>query len=207
MQKMEEAPEEVLFALSNELYQKVLQVRPEAANRLEDTGIEITEFTEDVNSGLRTLAGNMGIDVPDSIGEMLPYVGEIVLAIRLITQLVSTESELSGVEISDRARVHGIRTLTMMSRFGVTQVCALAGSTGGGAAGSAVAPGVGTAAGATAGAIGGAGASILLNRVLEPRMEEVAIRIMGGDREEVFYLMNKSAIDTIGGSLAATSAA
>ena len=207
MQKMEEAPEEVLFALSNELYQKVLQVRPEAANRLEDTGIEITEFTEDVNSGLRTLAGNMGIDVPDSIGEILPYVGEIVLAIRLITQMVSTESELSGVEITDRARVHGIRTLTMMSRFGVTQVCALAGSAGGSAAGSAVAPGVGTAVGATAGAIGGAGAAILLNRLLEPRMEEVAIRIMGGDREEVFYLMNKSAIDTIGGSLAVTSAA
>ena len=38
-------------------------------------------------------------------------------------------------------------------------------------------------------------------------MEEVAIRIMGGDRDEVFYLMNKSAIDGIGSSLAATSAA
>ena len=35
-------------------------------------------------------------------------------------------------------------------------------------------------------------------------MEEVAIRIMGGDRDEVFYLINKSAIDKVGGSLAAT---
>ena len=35
-------------------------------------------------------------------------------------------------------------------------------------------------------------------------MEDVAIRIMGGDRDEVFYLMNKSAIDGIGSALAAT---
>lgn len=207
LQRMEEAPEHVYFAVSSELYGRMLEVDPEAADRLVDTGIEVTALTEDVKSGLGTLAGNMGIDVPDSIGEMLPYVGDVVLAIRLISQLVSTEGELRDVEISDRAKVHGIRTLTMMSRFGVTQVCALAGSAGGGAAGSAVAPGVGTAAGATAGAIGGAGAAILLNRALEPRMADVAITIMGGDREEVFYLMNKSAIDAIGSSLAATSAA
>ena len=38
-------------------------------------------------------------------------------------------------------------------------------------------------------------------------MEDVAITIMGGDRDEVFYLMNKSAIDVIGSLLASTSAA
>ena len=60
------------------------------------------------------------------------------------------------------------------------------------------------------GAIGGAGitGAMVLNRLLEPRMEEVAISIMGGDRDEVFYLMNKCyAIDAIANSLAATSAA
>ena len=54
----------------------------------------------------------MGIDVPDSIGEMLPYVGDIVLGIRLISQMVSSEGELTGVEVSERSRVHAIRTLT-----------------------------------------------------------------------------------------------
>ena len=199
MQRMDETPEHVYFAVSSEIYDRLMESSPEAAGRLLDTGIEITEFTEDIKSGLGTLANNMGIDVPDSIGEVLPYVGEIVLAVRLITQIVSTEGELKGVEIGDRARVHGIRTLTLMTRFGVTQVCAMAG----GAAGTAVNPGVGSAVGA----IGGAGGAFLLNRLLEPRMEDVAIRIMGGDRDEVFYLMNKSAIDAIGNSLAAKSAA
>ena len=172
---------------------------PEASDRLINTGIENSKLTDQVTDGLDKLAVNMGIDVPDSIGEMLPYVGEVVLGIRLISQMVSTEGELTGVEVSERSRVHAIRTLTMMSRFGVTQVCAMAG----GAAGTAVNPGVGSAVGA----IGGAGGAILLNRLLEPRMEDVAIRVMGGDRDEVFYLMNKSAIDGIGSSLAATSAA
>ncbi len=206
MQRMEEAPEHVYFELSKELHAKVLELQPDATDRLLNSGIEIDPFTHDVKSGLGTLANNSGIDVPDSIGEMLPYVGEVVLGIRLISQMVSTEGELSGVEVSERSRVHAIRTLTIMSRFGVTQVCAWAGGAAGTAAGSAF-PGIGTAAGAAAGAIGGAGGAILLNRLLEPRMEDVAIRIMGGDREEVFYLMNKSAIDGIGSSLAATSAA
>lgn len=207
MERMEETPSDIVFALNVELHEKVLEKMPEASDRLRNTGIEIDELTEDVNAGLRTLAGNMGIDVPDSIGKFLPYAGEIVLGIRLISQIVSTEGELSGVEVSERSRVHAIRTLTMMSRFGVTQVCAWAGGAAGGTAGTAVAPGPGSTIGAVGGAIGGAGAAILLNRLLEPRMEDVAIAIMGGDREEVFYLMNKSAIDTIGSSLAATSAA
>ena len=88
-------------------------------------------------------SGNLGIDVPDSIGEALPYVGEVVLAIRLISQIVSAEGEFTGVEVSERSRVHAIRALTMMTRFGVTQVCAMAG----GAAGTAVSPGVGSAVG------------------------------------------------------------
>lgn len=206
MQRMEVAPEHVQFAVSSELYDKLLEADPDAAGRLVDTGIEITEFTEDIKSGLGTLANNSGIDVPDSIGELLPYVVEIVLGIRLISQIVSTEGELTGVDVSERSRVHAIRTLTMMSRFGVTQVCSLAGGAAGTAAGSAI-PGVGNVAGAAAGAIGGAGGAMVLNRLLEPRMEEVAVKIMGGDRNEVFYLMNKDAIDAIGNSLAVTSAA
>ena len=197
LDRIEETPSHVRFALSSEIYDKVLEAKPESADRLIDLDIEIGEFTEDIKSGLGTLSTNLGIDVPDSIGEALPYVGETVLAIRLITQIVSTEGELKGIEISDRSRVHAISTLALMAKFGVTQVCAL----GGGAAGTAVNPGVGSAVGA----IGGAGGAMLLNRMLEPRMEEVAITIVGGDSNEIFYLMNKSAIDDIGNSLATTS--
>ncbi|MDE2941389.1 MAG: hypothetical protein OXP10_03460 [Chloroflexota bacterium] len=130
MERMEEAPGHVQFAVSSELYDKLMEVDPDSAGRLVDTGIEIGEFTEDIKSGLGTLASNSGIDVPDSIGELLPYVGDIVLGIRLISQMVSTEGELRGVEVTERSRIHAIRALTMMSRFGVTQVCAWAGGRG-----------------------------------------------------------------------------
>ena len=196
LDRMEEAPSHVRFALSSEIYEKVLNAKPESADRLIDLEIEISEFTEDVKSGLGTLSTNLGIDVPDSLGEVLPYIGEVVLAIRLITQIISTEEDLKGIEISNRSRVHAIRTLALMAKFGVTQICAL----GGGFAGTAVNPGVGSAIGA----IGGAGGAMLLNRLLEPRIEEVAITIVGGDGDEIFYLMNKSAIDEIGNSLATT---
>ena len=196
LDRMEETPSHVRFALSSEIYDKIVDASPELSGRLTDLEIEISELTEDVKSGLGTLSTNLGIDVPDSLGEMLPYIGETVLAIRLITQIISTEGDLKGIEISNRSRVHAIRTLALMAKFGVTQVCAL----GGGFAGTAVNPGVGSAIGA----IGGAGGAMLLNRLLEPRMEEVAIAIVGGDGDEIFYLMNKSAIDEIGNSLATT---
>ena len=196
LNRMEETPSHVRFALSSEIYDKIVDASPELSGRLTDLEIEISELTEDVKSGLGTLSTNLGIDVPDSLGEMLPYIGETVLAIRLITQIISTEGDLKGIEISNRSRVHAIRTLALMAKFGVTQVCAL----GGGFAGTAVNPGVGSAIGA----IGGAGGAMLLNRLLEPRIEEVAKTIVGGDGDEIFYLMNKSAIDEIGNSLATT---
>ena len=196
LDRIEETPPDVYFAVSRELYDNVLEAKPELSGQLIDLHINVTEFTEDIKSGLGTLSTNLGIDVPDSLGEVLPYVGETVLAIKLITQIISTEGDLKGIEISNRSRIHAIRTLALMAKFGVTQVCAL----GGGFAGTAVNPGVGSAIGA----IGGAGGAMLLNRLLEPRIEEVAKTIVGGDGDEIFYLMNKSAIDEIGNSLAAT---
>ena len=46
-----------------------------------------------------------------------------------------------------------------------------------------------------------------LNRLLQPRIEDVAIRLVGGDADDVFYLMNKVEIDRIGESLTATQVA
>ena len=48
---------------------------------------------------------------------------------------------------------------------------------------------------------------MMLNRRLEPRIEEVAMKIVGGDSDDLFYLMNRVEIDRIGESLAATRAA
>ena len=191
-----------LFAVSSEIYDRISQSHPELLDRLVGIG-PAAELTESVRDGLGTLAENYGVDVPDSIGEALPLVGEVVLGLKLVWNMVKTERELADVDLTDRTRVHGVRVLVLASRFGINQVCMLAGSSAGAAAGTAV-PGAGTVVGGLAGGMAGLGGAMMLNRLLEPRIEEVAIKLVGGDADDVFYLMNRVEIDRIGESLAAT---
>ena len=202
---MREKPN-IAFAVSNETYEHITEAHPELLHRVVAVLGPSTELTESVKDGLDTLAGNLGWDVPDSIGEALPYVGEVVLGIKLIYGILSTERDLAGVDLTDRTRLHGIRTLALASRFGINQVCMWAGGAGGTAAGS-VMPGVGNAAGLLGGGLAGIGGGMMLNKLLQPRIEEVAVKLIGGDADDVFYLMNKIEIDRIGESLAATQAA
>ena len=193
------------FAVSSEIYQDIAESHPELLGRLVDIG-PAAELAESVKDGLGTLAANYGVDVPDSIGEALPLVGEVVLGLKLIWSIVKTERELSDVELTDRSRIHGVRVLALVSRFGINQVCMLAGAAGGAAAGI-VTPGVGNVAGVLAGSMAGIGGGMMLNRRLQPRIEEVAMKLVGGDADDVFYLMNRVEIDRLGESLAATRAA
>ena len=199
LQHMEEAPENVMFMVGQEIYEKISASRPELAGRLIDSGISGQDLTEDVSRGLELLARNHGIDVPDSLEEILPYVGEVVLGVKLVMQIVAVERGFSEAEISDRARVHGLKALTLMSRFGITAVCVGLG----GAAGSIATPGVGT----VAGSLGGAGLATYLNRRMKPRMLQVALNIANMTEDDLFYLRNKGAVDRIGSSMATTAVA
>lgn len=190
------------FAVSSEIYDTIEQVQPELLGRLIDMG-SAAELTASIKDGLGKLAGNFGVDIPDSIGEALPYVGEVVLGIKLIFEMVKTKRELADVDLTDRSKVQGIRMLALGSRFGINQVCMWAGGAGGSALGSLV-PGAGNVLGALAGGLAGLGGGIILNRLLQPRIEEVAMKLIGGDADDMFYLMNKIEIDNIGQSLAET---
>ena len=119
LERMEENPD-LPFAVSSNLYDQLTKRMPELSDQLIDIHISNAELTTEVEKGLGTLAGNMGIDVPDSLGEALPFVAEVILGIKLIHSIVSTERSLKGEELTDRSRVHGIRTLALMSKFGVT---------------------------------------------------------------------------------------
>ena len=193
------------FAVSSEIYQEIAESHPELLGRLVDIGPAV-ELTESVKDGLGTLAANYGVDVPDSMGEVLPIVGEVVLGLKLILGIVKTEQELADVDLSYRSRVHGVKVLGLISRFGINQVCMWSGVTGGVAAGT-VAPGIGNVSGALAGGMVGLVGAKMLNKRLQPRIEEVAMKLVGGDADDVFYLMNRVEIDRIGESLAATRAA
>lgn len=180
-------------------YRYAMKESPERAGQLADLGFTAYDLTEDVTKNIGILASNHGIDVPDSIGEMLPYVGEVVLGVKLIIDLISTERDFKDVELQDRSRVHAMKALALMSRFGVSAVCINLG----GAAGTMVVPGVGTAAGA----IGGGGVAVYLNRRLRPRMMDVAMHLAGVTKDDLFYFRNKAAVDGIGESLTATFSA
>ena len=196
----------VWFGVSTEIYDAIASSHPELLDgKMFDIGSN-EELTDNVKDGLDTLAGNLGVDVPDSLGQALPYVAEIVLGLRLIWQILRTERELSGVDLDDRGRVHGIRTLALMSRFGINQVLIWSG-VGIGSAGGTIVPGVGNVAGGVVGGIAGLAGGMALNRALQPRIEEVVIKLIGGDEDYIFYLINKAAIDGLAGSFATTNAA
>ncbi|MBI4339847.1 MAG: DUF456 domain-containing protein [Chloroflexi bacterium] len=195
VERIREAPQNIIFTVTRELHQEIAETHPELVQQMSETPVSNLELTEDVQDNLEVLGQNFGIDVPDDLGDILPYVGEIVLGIRLLWDIIIVERDFKGVDLKDRQRMHALKAIMLLSRFGVTTVLVNLGV----AAGS-LAPGPGT----IAGAITGAAAAALLNRRLKPRMLAVAMRIAGVDGDDLFYLRNKHVIDGIGASLTAT---
>ena len=206
--RMQDDPD-TYFAVSQEIYQKVSESSPELSAQLIGLGESNLELTQEVSEGLGILASNVGFDVPDGIGEMLPYAGEIILGIRFVMDIVSTERDFKDVQLADRSRVHALKALVLMSKFGVTTVLTTSGGAGGTAAGTMLipVPGIGSAVGGVVGSIAGAATAAFLNRRLQPRMMEVGMAVAGVDEDDMFYFRNKRVIDGIGESLAATKAA
>ena len=197
---------DIPYAVSTDIWLALAEKYPDLLERiiyLTGPVKELTEFTKD---GLDTLAGNMGLDVPDSVGEALPFAAEVVLVVRLLMSMRSTERELEDVDRGDINRVHGVRALALVSKYGVNQLM-MAGGAGWGALVGSLAPGPGTAIGGIAGGAAGLGYGIWLNRQIEPYIEQMAVRLVGGDADDMFYLMNKPAIESLGESFVATSAA
>lgn len=178
-----------------------------AAGGAADLGASNLDMTADIAEDVGMLGASAGFDSPAAIGEILPYVGEIVIGIKLVVDMVSTERDFKDVALNDRSRVHALKALVLMSKFGVTTVCAAAGSMAGGSAGTLALPGVGTAAGGIIGGVGGAALAAALNRRLRNRTLELAMHLSGVDEDEFFYLRNKLAADGIGASLAGTRGA
>lgn len=89
-----------------------------------------------------------------------------------------------------------MQTLTLMSRFGISTVCAIGGGVGGGALGTAL-PGIGNLIGGIGGTIVGAGMGMYLNRHLQPHMLSLALNITGLNHNDLFYYKNKVRIDEV----------
>ena len=181
---------EVDFLVSSEIAAKVIGSDPGYADRLTDIGPDY-ELVVDVQDGLETLADNQGLDIPDSIGEAIPYVGGVVVAGRLIGTALKSEREFKDADRTTKNRIHVVRTLTMMSRFGITTVLTSAGAAGGSTLGFGL---PGAIVGGTAGWIG----SLPLNKTLRPHLLDLALDITQLTRDDLFYCKNKRRIDDPG---------
>ncbi|CAN0510068.1 unnamed protein product, partial [Phaeothamnion confervicola] len=137
------------------------------------------------------------IDVPDSVGDFLPYISEVILGIRLLWDVVSVNREFATVSLSNKSRLCGMKAIVLFSRFGISTVC----TTAAGAAGTALFPGAGTVVGSISGAV----AAGLLNRKLQPRMLEVGMWLVGVSKDDLFYFQNKGPLDQLGASYERTS--
>ena len=154
--------------------------------------------------GLTTLSGNMGIDIPDGIVGIIPYVAAIMAGARLVYSVIRTEKGFKAADRTTKNKIQVVQTLTLMSRMGITTVLATAGGMGGGAIGSVV-PGVGNLVGGIVGTVGGAGMGMYLNRHLEPHMLNLALDITGLTNDDLFYYKNKPRIDEVAVSFQTTA--
>ena len=172
---MEEDPD-YLFILGSEIYQNLVEAGIDMGDRL--AVVLNYEYVGGITDGLSTLSANNGIDIPDSIGDILPYAGAILAGARLIYSVIRTEREFAAADRTTLNKIQVVQSLTVMSRFGVSSVLAAAGGMGGTAIGTAV-PGVGNLVGGIGGTLAGAGMGMYLNKHLQPRMLNLALGITG----------------------------
>ena len=186
---------DISYAVSTEIYDKISEQSPGLIDQMTDIGFDY-ERVEGIESGLETLSDNMGLDLPDSIGEVVPYAGTIIVGARLIYDAIKTEKKFSTVDRTSKNKIQVVQALTIMSRFGVSTVLSTAGGFGGGAIGSAV-PGIGNLVGGITGTLVGAGMGMYLNKHLQPYMLDLALNITGFEHADLFYFRNKDHIDQI----------
>lgn len=201
---MDTAPD-TPFMLSSELYSRIGQARPDLVGQMINSGIENTSFTADTTHNLTLLAKNHGIDIPDGIGDALPYVAEVVLAIRLILDVAAVEGDLKNFPRDQKTRLQALRALLLLQRFGVTALLVGGGGAIGATAGTAV-PGPGTAIGGITGSVVGAVTAAKVNRLIRPYTLNFALELTGMSEDDLFYFQNKRTIDQLARNLQATNA-
>ena len=197
--RMAEAPD-VNFAISSEIESVIAETDTDAAAGLLDIGTDY-ELVHGINDGLNTLTANLGIDIPDGIGEILPYAGAIMASIRLLHGVVSTERKFKEADRTAKNKIQVVQTLTLISRMGLTTVLSAA---GGGALRSVI-PGVGNLIGGIAGTVAGSVSAMFLNNRLQPRILSLALDISGLEEDDLFYYKNKGRIDRLAHSFHGTA--
>ncbi len=188
-----DANPEVYFGVSNELLENITASNPSLADHLIDTDLSNFEVSGELTHHLDVLSGNLGFDVPDEIADVVPYVSEIVAGLKLIATIKAVKKDYSAITRDERNRVYILKTLVVISKFGVTSVCGYVGLAGG----TAINVGIGSVVGGIAGVTGG----YFINRKLTPHLNGLFLEVLDLSEEDLFYFKNKSKLDEIGRSL------
>ena len=192
------------FMVGSEVYDVIAESRLDLVDQIvANIGYDY-ELVGGITDGLNTLSDNMGIDIPDGVGEIIPYAGAIIAGARLVYSVIKTEKEFKAADRTTRNKIQVVQSLTVMSRLGVTTVMATAGGMAGTAAGS-VLPGPGNLIGGIVGSTGGAGIGMYLNKHLQPHMLNLALDITALTNDDLFYYKNKSRIDMVAWSFQTTA--
>ena len=199
---MADSPD-IQFAVSSEIYERISERSPHVLDNLVDVGSGY-ELTEGAKESLDILSENMGLDIPDGLGDLIPYAGAIIAGARLIYGVMQTEKRFGAADRTAKNKLQVVQTLTVMSRMGISTVLATAGGMGGTAAGSAV-PFVGNLIGGIVGTAAGAGIGMYLNSRLEPHMLDLALDITGLTGDDIFYYANKERVDLLAMSFRQTA--
>lgn len=186
---MESQPD-VHFMVSSEIYERVSDASPEYVDRLTDVGYDDASVGEIVDA-LTQLSENMGHDISDGIGEVLPYIGTAISAARVTYSVVNVESEFKHINRSTRNRVQIARNVPLIVRIFIYALLGALGS----AVGSLAIPPVGTLTGLAAGIVLG---GLLNKRIQYPvqRLVQSTVRISPDD---LFYFRHKPQIDDLAG--------
>ena len=185
----------VHYGVGTEIYDRIAERSPELIDRMTAIGYDY-ELVDGIDDGLETLSANQGFDLPDSVGEIVPYAGAIIMGARLIYNVIKTEKKFSTVDRTTKNKMQVVQALTTMSRFGISTVLSTVGGFGGGAAGTAI-PGVGNLVGSIGGSLIGAGIGMYLNKHLQPHMLNLALDITRLTHDDLFYYKNKPHIDNV----------
>ena len=186
---------DINFAVSSEIESAIADRDPEAAAGLLDIGTDY-ELVGGIKDGLDTLVDNLGIKVPANIEKVIPHAGTIIVGIKLLNSIRSTEMTFKEADRTTKNKIQVVRTLTLISRMGLTALLAKLGASGGAVVGTVI-PGPGNLIGSIAGVTAGFLSARLLDKHLQPRILSLALDICGLEEDDLFYYKNKGRIDAL----------
>jgi hypothetical protein len=187
-ERMLENPD-VMFATSTEIQEKILEKSPELADQFIAVDLSNMEFSTDVADGVSQLVANAGLDVPDSFGDSLPFVGEVVAAFTLHKELVKVNFDYAQISDFDRRKVKALRAIHVAGKYAAFS----GGAALGAAIGSALLPVVGT----ILGGIGGFAYMKWIKNDIVAELDRIGKDLLNINTDNLYYENRKSAINRL----------